>query len=88
LWVFGAGLEAGWLWLVVVGLITAIIGLYYYLTVLKVMYLYRSEDEGKPLVLGNGWKLVMLVCAVGIVVLGVVIVPFYHWAGVAAAGLH
>ena len=36
-------------WLAVIGVLNSIIGLYYYLTVLKVVYLYRSEDEEKPI---------------------------------------
>ncbi len=47
-YVFAAAVESGLIWLAFVGVINAIIGLYYYLTVLKVVYLYRSEHEDRP----------------------------------------
>ena len=39
--VFAAGVQAGYTWLVIVGILNSIIGVYYYLNVLKFVYLYR-----------------------------------------------
>jgi len=83
--VFGAAIQEGWIWLALVGILNAIIGLYYYLTVLKVVYLYRSEDEAKPLTSVSGWKVALILCLVGVVTLGVVIAPFYNLSTAAAA---
>ena len=47
--VFAAAVQAGLIWLAVVGVLNSIIGLYYYLTVLKVVYLYRSDNEELPM---------------------------------------
>jgi NADH-quinone oxidoreductase subunit N len=47
--VFAAAVKVGLVWLAFVGVLNSIIGLYYYLTVLKYVYLYRSDDEEKPL---------------------------------------
>ena len=78
--VFGAAIQQGWVWLALVGIVNSVIGLYYYLTVLKVMYLYRSEDESKPLPVAAGWKTALLVCLVGVIVLGVVLAPWFDIA--------
>ncbi len=83
--VFGAAIQQGMLWLAIVGILNAIIGLYYYLTVLKVVYVYRSEDEARPLTSVPGWKVALVVCLVGIVTLGVVIAPFYSLSTAAAS---
>ncbi|NOR89497.1 MAG: NADH-quinone oxidoreductase subunit NuoN, partial [Anaerolineales bacterium] len=38
-YIFAAAVESGWIWLAFVGVLNAIIGLYYYLSILKVVYL-------------------------------------------------
>jgi NADH-quinone oxidoreductase subunit N len=43
--VFAAGVQAGYTWLVIVGIINSIIGVYYYLNVLKYVYLYRMPEQ-------------------------------------------
>ncbi len=43
--VFAAAIQSGWVWLAVVGVLNSIVGLYYYLTVLKYIYLYRIADQ-------------------------------------------
>ena len=85
--VFGSAIQAGQVWLAMVGIINAVIGLYYYLIVLKVVYLYRSEDESKPILAISGWKVAMAVCLVGIIALGVVFSPFYNLSVQASQGL-
>lgn len=85
--VFAAAVQANLIWLAVLGVLNSIIGLYYYLTVLKVVYLYRSEDENKPLIITLAWKLALGFCVAGILVLGVFFAPWYQWASAAAASL-
>ena len=43
--IFSAAIEAGWVWLAIVGILNSIIGLYYYLNVLKYVYLFRMEEQ-------------------------------------------
>ena len=50
--VFAAGVQAGYVWLVIVGILNSIIGVYYYLNVLKYVYLYRmpnQDEENHPI---------------------------------------
>jgi NADH-quinone oxidoreductase subunit N len=88
--VFSAAIEAGWIWLAIVGVLNSIVGLYYYLNVLKYVYLYRMEDQeeeqhlvpvSRPLVAA----LVLLVT--GILLLGTIFGPWFSLATKAAMSL-
>ncbi|MDD2695078.1 MAG: NADH-quinone oxidoreductase subunit N [Anaerolineales bacterium] len=85
--VFAAAVQADMIWLAVVGVLNSIIGLYYYLTVLKVVYLYRSEDEEKPLPIPGSYQLAIIVLAIGIVVLGTVLAPWFSLTSGAAQAI-
>jgi NADH-quinone oxidoreductase subunit N len=85
--VFAAAVESGLIWLAVVGVLNAIIGLYYYLTVLKVVYLYRSEHEDKPIALPAPQALALALCVAGILLVGIVSAPWLTLAVQAASSL-
>lgn len=85
--VFGAAVQSGLVWLALMGLINSMIALYYYLVVLKVVYLYRSDEETKPLPVGITWKVALIVCVAGVIVLGTIFYPWYTAASAAAAAL-
>lgn len=87
IFLFYSAIDARIIWLAVVGIINSVIGLYYYLNVLKVVYLYRSEDEGRKLVITRSWTIALTVCVVGIILLGTVFAPWYTWSVNAAAPL-
>lgn len=84
--VFAAAVEAGFVWLAVVGVLASIIGLYYYLIVLKEVYLGQPKsEEPVPVVRAHGVAIVASVLLV--LILGVIIAPGYNWAITAAASL-
>jgi NADH-quinone oxidoreductase subunit N len=85
--VFAAAVNADLIWLAVVGILNSIIGLYYYMTVLKYVYLYRSEDDDKPVPVTRAFKLALVVLSVAIILAGVVIGPWFEWANQAATAL-
>jgi NADH-quinone oxidoreductase subunit N len=78
-YIFAAAVRAGWVWLAVLGVLNAIVGLYYYLTVLKVIYLYRSEDDDKAIPSAPAFNIVMVVCVAAILVIGVLSGPLLNW---------
>lgn len=78
--VFAAAVDAGLIWLAVVGVLNAIIGLYYYLTVLKYVYLYRSEDDEKPVPMTRPLKLALVILTAGIILVGTALGPWFSWA--------
>jgi NADH-quinone oxidoreductase subunit N len=85
--VFAAAVDAGMIWLAVIGVLNSIIGLYYYLTVLKVVYLYRSEDEEKPMPLTRPLVLALGLLTVGVIVMGVIFGPLFAISSSAAAAI-
>jgi NADH-quinone oxidoreductase subunit N len=82
--VFAAAVETKtYIWLAIVGMLNSIIGLYYYLTVLKYAYLYRQEnleEEQKPLPIPLSYLVALVVLTVGIILIGTVFAPWFKWA--------
>lgn len=85
--VFAAAVQAGYVWLAVIGVLNSIVGLYYYLTVLKVVYLYRSEKDEVPVPLGGPYRLALAVLTIGILLLGTLFAPWYDWSMAIAGSL-
>lgn len=85
--VFAAAIQAGWYWLVIIGILNSIVGLYYYLTVLKYVYLYRMEgenEEAHPIQLSRPFVLGLSVLTFGIVLVGTFFGPWFGFATNAA----
>ena len=85
--VFAAAVKAGLLWLAVVGILNSIIGLYYYLVVLKAVYLFRTEGDEQPMPLTRSWTLALALCVIGILLLGTLFAPWFTWATSAVSAL-
>jgi len=86
-YVFAAAVESDLIWLAFIGVLNAIIGLYYYLTVLKVVYLYRSEDEEVPIPVSSPSAIALVVCVAAILLIGTLSGPWLNWALAAAQSL-
>ncbi len=87
--VFAAAIQTGWTWLVVVGVINSVIGLYYYLNVLKYVYLYRMESENEqqhPIVSTRPFALALTILTIGIILLGTAFAPWFNISTLAAHG--
>jgi NADH-quinone oxidoreductase subunit N len=85
--VFAAAVKAGLVWLAIIGVLNAIVGLYYYLIVLKVVYLYRSEDEDQKVPLTRPYTLALSILVIGIIILGTLFGPWAEWSTRAASAL-
>lgn len=85
--VFAAAVKSNLVWLAMVGVLNSIVGLYYYLIVLKVVYLYRSEDEDKPVPITRSYSIALVVLVAGIILVGTVFAPWFGWSNIAAAVL-
>ena len=70
-----AGVKAGYLWLVVIGVLNVITSLYYYLKIVKVMYMDEPVDSS-PLIVSFDQKVMQYFVMLMIVVLGVFQGPF------------
>lgn len=83
--VFAAAMQSGLTGLVVIGVLNSIVGLYYYLKVLNVIYHHRNEateSHPLPITFPNGLALGLL--SAGIVLVGTIFAPFFSW-GIAFA---
>jgi NADH-quinone oxidoreductase subunit N len=85
--VFAAAVNAGLVWLAIIGVLNSIVGLYYYLVVLKVVYLFRSEEEDKPVPLTRTYAMALTILVAGIILLGTLFGPWAEWSARAAAAL-
>jgi NADH-quinone oxidoreductase subunit N len=86
--IFAAAVDAGQVWLAVVGVLNSIIGLFYYLTVMKYVYLYRAEGDETPLHVSGSFKLAIGVLVAGILIVGTLFSPWFNWAATAAQAMH
>jgi NADH-quinone oxidoreductase subunit N len=88
--VFVAAIETGWVWLAIVGVLNSIVGLYYYLNVLKAVYLYRMENQDEqehPIPLSRPVAIGLVVLVVGILLIGTLFAPWFSLAAKAALPL-
>ena len=70
--VFMAAFHAGWHWLVLVALVNTVISLYYYLLIVKAMYI-NANDNPLPTFKNDCYANTALgICVVGVVLLGLV----------------
>ncbi|HVZ20302.1 MAG TPA: NADH-quinone oxidoreductase subunit N [Vicinamibacterales bacterium] len=69
-WLFGAAIEAGFVWLAVIGVLNSAISLYYYIRVVVFMYL-KSDSTGSEPVFSPSLALAVGVAVVATIVLGV-----------------
>ncbi len=79
--VFAAAVEAGLIWLAVIGVINAVIGLYYYLVVLKYVYLYRQEGDEEPMQVDKMQSSTLMLLVALVTIFGIVIAPVFDWMG-------
>jgi NADH-quinone oxidoreductase subunit N len=87
-YLFTAVMQTGSLvWLVVVAVLNAFIGLYYYLVVLKVVYLGTPKDETAMYPVPRPYTLALWLCALGVIFVGAIIGPWVSIATAAASGL-
>ena len=88
--VFAAGVQAGYVWLVIVGILNSIIGVYYYLNAMKYVYLYRmpeQDEEQHPVPMSRPYALALAVLAIGVILIGTVFAPWFSWSEAAALNL-
>ena len=68
---FKAAIDAGMWWLALIGILTAFVGLYYYLSIIKYMYLYSSEEDDVPIRVSRAAQMGLVVSTLFIIYLGI-----------------
>ena len=85
---FQAAVSANLVWLAIYGVLMSIVALYYYLVVVKVMYVDRSEDEDKPIPMSRPYVWVLGVTTIVVLLLGTIGAQVvYDWALANASSL-
>ena len=72
LWLFGAAIDAGFIWLAVIAVANSALSIYYYLRVVVFMWINQDEPAGSPIVIGPAMGV-----AIGIALLGTVVFGLY-----------
>ncbi|MEP7289417.1 MAG: NADH-quinone oxidoreductase subunit N [Chloroflexota bacterium] len=84
---FKAAVDANLTWLAIIGFLNSIIALYYYLVVIKVMFVDRSEDEKKAIPISFPYALALGITTICVILLGTLPQTVFEWATRAAQGL-
>ncbi len=85
--IFASAIHAGFYILVLIALLNTIISLYYYLLVVKAMFI-NSEEPCKiaPFRSDNGSRVALLICVAGILLLGIVSCVYSYFADLSVLG--
>ena len=85
--VFGAAVQAGTLGIILafIGVITSVIGLYYYLTVVRVAFSNSESGDRSPLTVALPWRVALIVCVALILFMGTVIGPWFSLSAIGAS---
>jgi NADH-quinone oxidoreductase subunit N len=86
LYIFVAAVQSGLPWLAIVGVVNSVISAYYYLRVVRVMFLEQPKsDEPVPVPPTN--QLALLVTSLGVLFFGIAPGPLLHFAQAAVGTL-
>jgi NADH-quinone oxidoreductase subunit N len=88
--VFAAGVQAGYTWLVIIGILNSVVGAYYYLNTLKFVYLRRmpnEDEENHPIPLTRPYVVALALLTIGVILIGTVFAPWFNWSQVGALNL-
>jgi len=85
-WLFGAAIEANYLWLAMIGVLNSAVSLYYYIRVVVFMYV-KTESLGRPAPIGPALAFTLALAIAGTLVLGVYPRPLFDFAEASARSL-
>jgi NADH-quinone oxidoreductase subunit N len=80
LYLFAALLDAKWIWLAVVGAINTVISLYYYVRVLRNMFLRDPEGDAEPITFSLPQRAVLILLMVPTILFGLYFTPIVDFA--------
>ena len=87
LWVFGAAIDAGYIWLAVVGVINSALSLYYYVRVVVFMWISAPEGEPEPIPWSPAIAAVLVITVAGTLLFGMYPRALFEFAQASAASL-
>ena len=90
LYIFAALINGKWFWLAVIGVLNSVVSLYYYIRVIRNMFLRQPDGPVEPLRIRPAQVVVLLVLLVPTILLGLYFTPLVEFAqaSVAMFGVH
>jgi NADH-quinone oxidoreductase subunit N len=79
-YIFIAAIDNGYTWLTIVGVVTSMISVYYYLRIVVLMFFQTAEEGAAPRVAPHG-TFALLVCAFGVLIVGLFPSIVLGWMG-------
>ncbi|MFO8028679.1 MAG: NADH-quinone oxidoreductase subunit N [Cyclonatronaceae bacterium] len=79
-YIFGATISAGMIWLVAVAGLATVVSLFYYIRVVRNMFLVEPTESQAAFSLGPEYKTVLVLLLIPVVLLGVYFSPIVAWA--------
>ena len=86
IYLFGAAVDAGLTWLVVIGVLNSVISAYYYLRIVKAMYLAPAKSE-ETIITALPIRAALLFSFLGTLIFGIYPAPLLALARTAASAL-
>ena len=80
LYVFTAVINAGFIWLAVIGVINSVISLYYYMKVVRNMYMRQNENTAVKFNFSPAVIIIVLILAIPTLIFGIYFTPIVEWA--------
>jgi NADH-quinone oxidoreductase subunit N len=80
LFIFTAVVKANYIWLAVVGVLNSVVSLYYYVKIIRNMYLRNIDDDAKVMQFPAMSLVLILILAVPTLVFGLFYTPVVAWA--------
>jgi NADH-quinone oxidoreductase subunit N len=87
LWVFGAAIDAGYVWLAVIGVANSALSLYYYIRVVVFMWVSKADEEPTPFRVSPALAAVLIIAVVATIGLGVYPRQLFEFAQASATSL-
>lgn len=85
LYLFAALIDAKWIWLAIIGALNSVVSLYYYVRIVRNMYLRDPEGESSPITFAPQYVLLLLVLVVPNILLGLYFSPLVNLAQASVA---
>lgn len=70
-YIFSAAVQAGYIWLAIIGVMNSLVSVYYYLRITVLMYMKPAEGDLGPITFAPALTATLLLTAVGVVLIGV-----------------
>ncbi len=79
-YIFSAAVQAGYIWLAIIGVMNSLVSVYYYLRITVLMYMRPAEADLGPVSMTPCLTLVLLITAAGVLLVGIFPGFFYNLA--------